>query len=223
MLAFISAKQLNQTWKNDFQEMANMKNQFIVVLASFSLTLGLANAAASAAIHDQAKADAAARFASDKKLCAEEADSSSRMQCLRDAKAEYDKAISSAKQSQPAGLQAAKDVVQVCADCGKVVAVRVSEKKGEGSPAGMIAGGVAGAILGHQVGQGRGKDLATIAGAAGGAYAGHKIEQNMRSTKQWVVSVRFDDGSMRDFNYEKDPGLAEGVLVKNTQAGLVRR
>ena len=87
----------------------------------------------------------------------------------------------------------------------------------------MIAGGVAGAILGHQVGQGRGKDLATIAGAAGGAYAGHKIEQNMRSTKQWIVSVRFDDGSVRDFSYEKDPGLAEGTLVKHTQAGLVRR
>ena len=37
------------------------------------------------------------RYADDKKLCAEESSSKARMQCLRDAKSEYDQAIINAK------------------------------------------------------------------------------------------------------------------------------
>lgn len=87
----------------------------------------------------------------------------------------------------------------VCRECGTVESVREVVAKGEGSPVGAIAGGVLGGLLGHQVGRGSGKDLATIAGAVGGAFAGHEVEKNVRTTKQYQVEVRFDDGAVRSF------------------------
>lgn len=39
---------------------------------------------------------------------------------------------------------------------------------------GIVLGGAAGGLVGHQVGSGKGKDLATIGGALGGAYLGNQ-------------------------------------------------
>lgn len=164
--------------------------------------------------------DYKARYEADKKLCAEESSSGARMQCLRDAKAEYDKALGTAA---PVSSGTATRSAAVCKDCGKVVDVHVEEKKGEGGPVGLIAGGVAGAVLGHQVGGGRGKDLATLAGAAGGAYAGHKVEEKVRSTKVWSVKVRLDSGETRSFAFDHDPGFASGDPVKLSGSSIVRR
>ena len=102
----------------------------------------------------------------------------------------------------------------ICNECGKVTAIHVGEKKGKGGPIGLIAGGVAGAVLGHQVGGGSGKDIATIAGAAGGAYAGHKIEEKMTSSQTWSVSVRFENGEERSYAYDNDPKFVVGDKVK---------
>jgi outer membrane lipoprotein SlyB len=157
--------------------------------------------------------DAAARYQSDKKLCAEEATSSARMQCLRDAKAEYEKATASAR-----GTTAA-----ACKDCGTVKSVAIQEKKGEGGPVGMIAGGVAGALLGNQIGSGTGRSVATVAGAAGGAYAGKKIEEHVRTTKVWAVHVRMDNGEEKTFHFEKDPGYKSGDPVRLSGGSIVRR
>jgi len=44
--------------------------------------------------------------------------------------------------------------------------------------AGTAIGAVAGGLLGHQVGGGKGKTLATVGGAVAGGYAGNKIQQN---------------------------------------------
>lgn len=55
------------------------------------------------------------------------------------------------------------------------------QPKDEHQIAGMAIGGVAGGLLGHQVGGGKGKTIATVAGAAGGAYAGKKIQENQQS------------------------------------------
>lgn len=178
-----------------------------------------------------ARKQADARYAEDRKLCAEESSSGTRMQCLRDARSEYDKALAAARTMPSQAVPLAKPVVPAakpspaaaCAECGKVVAVNVVEQAGESSPLGLIAGGVAGAMLGHQVGQGRGKDLATLAGAAGGAYAGHKIEQTMKAQKTWSVRVMLDSGEDRVFNFNQDPGYAAGDLVKVSGGGLIRR
>lgn len=199
----------------------NMKKLATVVIIALSATTAAAADAASKASYEAAKKQAATRYAEDKNLCAEETSSSARMQCLRDAKAEYKKALTAAKQATSA--QPVARTSGVCAECGKVTSVKVVEKEGEGSPLGVIAGGVAGAVLGHQVGGGSGKDLATIAGAAGGAYAGHKIEQKVRSKKLWVVNVQFENGDERSFNFENDPGYAAGDAVKQTGNNIVRR
>jgi outer membrane lipoprotein SlyB len=163
-----------------------------------------------------------ARYAEDKKLCAEETNSSARMQCLRDAKSEYDNSLATAKSVAPA-YKANDKSKQSCTDCGKVIAVNVQDKQGEGGALGVIAGGVAGALLGNQVGGGTGRSLATIAGAAGGAYAGHKVEENMKSSKVWVVSVQYDNGNKNTYDFDHDPGYQAGDIVKRNGNSIGRR
>ncbi len=164
------------------------------------------------------KKAAEARYAEDRKLCADESTSSIRMQCLRDAKDEYNKALAKAKSERTQTSSSA-----VCTECGQVLSVDVVEKKGEGGPLGLIAGGVAGALLGHQVGGGTGKDIATLAGAAGGAYAGHEIEQRVKSAKTWRVAVRFDNGDEKTFDFDKDPGFSIGSKVRANNGSIVAR
>lgn len=187
-----------------------MKNQLALILA----TAFLANFACAA---DTAASAAERRYAEDRKLCADEPSSSTRMQCLRDAKAEYDKAAGGV------AVQSAGAAKAVCTGCGKVLSVRVIEKDGEGSAAGMVAGGLAGALLGNQLGKGNTRTVATVAGAAGGAYAGKRIEEKARATKQWQVAVRFDNGDERTYSFEQDPGFSAGSEVKASGSSIVAR
>ena len=87
-------------------------------------------------------------------------------------------------------------------NCGMVQMVDYYRVKGEGSALGTIAGGVAGAVLGNQVGGGTGKKIATVGGAAGGAYLGHRLEAQLKTKKMIRVIVRFDNGEQRDFDFE---------------------
>ncbi|MBC3933305.1 outer membrane lipoprotein [Undibacterium curvum] len=199
-----------------------------IILAGILLSTASAVFAQNAQMNKQQYADAskqaASRYTEDKKLCAEESNSATRMQCLRDAKAVYNDALAAAKTASAKNNQAGNQKNQpVCAECGRVIALNVSEKEGEGSALGVIAGGVAGALLGNQVGGGTGRDLATIAGAAGGAMAGHKIEQKVKSAKVWTVTVQYDNGNKQNFHFDQDPGLQSGDLVKNSGSSIVRR
>lgn len=54
--------------------------------------------------------------------------------------------------------------------------------------AGTAIGAVAGGLLGHMVGGGKGNTLATVAGAVGGGYAGNRIEAS-RQHAQVTTSV----------------------------------
>lgn len=97
----------------------------------------------------------------------------------------------------------------VCHECGTVDNVREVASQGEGTGLGAVAGGVLGGVLGNQVGRGKGKDAATVIAAIGGAVAGHQIEKNVRSEKQYQVTVRFDDGNTRTYtltNTQWHPG-----------------
>ena len=213
-----------------------MERQFLrfVVLMSFA-TICAASNEIGAGVSDAVKKEAANRYSEDQKLCADESSSSRRMQCLRDAKDEYNRALGVADTRPPADVKpaaenrpavdyrAAPPAPPVCSDCGRVTAVRVIEHEGKGSVGGMIAGGVVGGLLGRQVGKGRGRDVATVAGAAGGAYAGNAIEGKMNTTKTWAVSVHFDNGSDRTYNFETDPGLIAGDTVRASGSGIVRR
>jgi outer membrane lipoprotein SlyB len=166
------------------------------------------------------------RFDADKKICNDETSSELRTQCRRDAKAEYDKAIASARAqlaaATPASSAPAQQARPICADCGKVTAINLTEKKGESSPLGLIGGAVLGGVLGHQVGGGTGKTLATVAGAAGGAYAGRKVEEKAKTHKLWTVSVRYGDGRSGTFEFTQQPGMRVGDAVKNSGDTIVR-
>lgn len=169
--------------------------------------------------HNDSPESAKSRYEADKKLCADEASAEARLQCRRDAQTVYDKALA----ARQTGVYSSKNHNQAaCTDCGHVTTVTVAEKAGDSNAVGLIAGGIAGAALGHQVGGGFGKDLATIAGAAGGAYAGKKIQENMNTTKVWTVSVKYTTGQFASFDFTQDPGFSVGDAVKRSGTTLVR-
>lgn len=194
----------------------------LVLLGMASATLGQTPATPKAQYAADSR-QALARYEDDKKLCNDETSSNARLQCRRDAKAEYDKAMAAAKSHLSASTaQGQPAKAPVCPDCGKVTAVTMTEKEGEGSAVGMIAGGAAGALLGRQIGGGIGKDIATVAGAVGGAYAGKEIEKKVKTHKVWTVSVQYDSGSKSSFEFDQDPGLQVGDRVKNSGNTVVR-
>jgi uncharacterized protein YcfJ len=73
---------------------------------------------------------------------------------------------------------------QVCQD---VVVNHTEPPKDQHRIAGTAIGAVAGGLLGHMVGSGKGNTLATVAGAVGGGYAGNRIEAAHQ--KNQVVST----------------------------------
>ncbi len=89
--------------------------------------------------------------------------------------------------------------------------------------AGTIIGGIAGAVIGHQIGQGRGRDLATIAGGVGGAVAGNAIQRNANGggavTDVYRVSVQVDSGAYRAYDLSNSGDLRAGdrVRIENGQ------
>jgi outer membrane lipoprotein SlyB len=205
-------------------------------MAITSLTLGLAAslgpAQAQTATTARSQYDidsklALTRYQDDQKVCKDVPDSSARLQCYRDAKAEYNQALTAAKaRRDAAGTTSTSSTratpVSSCPDCARVVSISQIEREGEPSALGTIAGGIAGALLGHQIGGGTGQDLATVAGAAGGVYAGRQIEKKVATHKAWVVTVQFPDGSRAEHEYTQDPGLRVGDLVRKTDQGFVR-
>jgi outer membrane lipoprotein SlyB len=191
-------------------------SQATLALIAGVFTAAAAQAQASAAPQIPYATDsqqATARYKEDQKLCNTEPTAASRMQCKRDAKAEYDNAMASAK-ARMNSHATDHTTTTSCPDCAQVVAVSQTEKAGEGSAVGMITGGVLGAVLGHQLGGGFGKDLATAAGAAGGAYAGKEIEKRTNTHKVWTVTVKTPNGHTSNFEYTTPPAYRVGDMVR---------
>lgn len=101
-----------------------------------------------------------------------------------------------------------------CPDCGKVASVNMYETEGKASGVGAVAGGVGGALVGSQLGKGRGNTAMTVVGAAGGAYAGHQVEKSMNKKKGWKVVVNMENGEQRSFHYGSQPAFRTGDRVK---------
>ncbi|MES2257324.1 MAG: hypothetical protein V4724_02340 [Pseudomonadota bacterium] len=160
---------------------------------------------------------AAARYAADKKQCAEESDPGAAAQCQRDAKASYDKALGESKGE----LKAANAKPESCSDCARVTEIAAGEKKGEPGPIGEIAGGVVGALLGNMAGGGNGKKAIAAAAGAAGAYAGGKVEEKIKTVKFWTVKVQYDDGTDGSFTFDKQPAFAVGDVVRKVKDGIV--
>ncbi len=109
-----------------------------------------------------------------------------------------------------------------CDNCGVVESIAVNQGR-SGVGAGAVIGGLAGAAVGSQVGDGRGQTAATILGAAGGAYAGHKIEQSQREKNEYRFTVRMQDGSVRNVFQPDNPGLRVGDAVRIVNDNVVLR
>lgn len=103
-----------------------------------------------------------------------------------------------------------------CAECGVIQSTREIVQAGDGGAIGIVGGAVVGGLLGHQVGGGRGKDIATVAGAVGGAVAGNEIQKRVDTTKRYETVVRFNDGSSRVFSATQPTAWRAGDRVKVT-------
>ena len=116
--------------------------------------------------------------------------------------------------TDPAQVASHASAKAKCAECGVIESVREIETKGEGSGLGAVGGAVVGGVLGHQVGGGRGQDIATVVGAVGGAVAGNEVEKRVKSSKSFDITVRFEDGSSRVINEANAPSWRTGDRVK---------
>lgn len=101
-----------------------------------------------------------------------------------------------------------------CTTCGVIESVQAVKRKGEATGLGAVAGGVAGAVLGHQVGKGHGRDAMTVIGAVGGGVAGHEIEKQARATTVYEVRVRMEDGSVRTLERSAPPPVGQRVRME---------
>ena len=89
--------------------------------------------------------------------------------------------------------------------------------------AGAVLGAVIGGVVGNRFGGGTGRALATGAGVVGGAIAGNAIEgRTRRDDEVYRVQVRFDNGSVRDFDFQRIDDLRVGDRVKFDGAQLHR-
>jgi uncharacterized protein YcfJ len=102
----------------------------------------------------------------------------------------------------------------ICRECGVIDGIHEIEKAGQGSGGGAVAGGIVGGVAGHQMGNGRGRDLMTVVGVVGGALAGNAIEKKAKTTKEYEILVKFEDGSTRIITTPTAPAWRVGDKVK---------
>ena len=109
-----------------------------------------------------------------------------------------------------------------CRNCGTVTDVKTIVSKGESSGAGLVIGGVAGGVLGHQIGSGRGNTAATVVGAGAGAYAGNEIEKNKNKKTTFQVIVKMEEGETRTFNFAQATSYRIGDKIKIVDGKLTK-
>ena len=100
-------------------------------------------------------------------------------------------------------------------DYGKMEAIEIY-RASDNRPVnvGTLVGGVAGGVIGHQIGGGRGKTAATIVGAIGGAVVGNEIERKQVQGARYRITVRLDSGSTLIVEDTRDINLRVGDRVR---------
>ena len=113
-------------------------------------------------------------------------------------------------------------VAAVCHDCGTIMEVKEVEVLGTGTGIGAVAGGVGGAVLGHEIGDG--SRAGTAVGAVVGAVAGHQIERKAREHKKYEITVRMNDGSTKAITDESSEQVSwkSGDKVRVGTDGVIR-
>lgn len=123
----------------------------------------------------------------------------------------------------PAPVAASTSAVPLCFDCGVVANVRQVTNEAKPSGAGAVIGGLAGAVLGSNIGRGNTRTVASIAGAIGGGLLGNTIEKSRSQTTSYEVSLRMDDGSTRSIASEAMPSWRIGDKVRLDGGAIVSR
>jgi outer membrane lipoprotein SlyB len=112
-----------------------------------------------------------------------------------------------------------------CDQCGTVEAIDQNVTQGnDHSMAGTIIGGIAGGVLGNQVGGGKGRTLATVAGAVGGGYAGNRIGANSgHGTTNFSLRIKMGNGAYSNVTVPDASAIRVGDLVQVDPNGNVVR
>jgi outer membrane lipoprotein SlyB len=94
---------------------------------------------------------------------------------------------------------------------GNVSNIEVVSSASRGA-GGAVLGAVIGAVIGNQIGSGSGRAAATGVGAVGGAIIGNNL-QKRNDSDVYRISVRLDNGSMAQFDYQSIDDLRVGDRV----------
>lgn len=82
-------------------------------------------------------------------------------------------------------------------------------------------GAVLGGVIGHQLGDGNGNDLATGVGVIGGALVGNEVESTKEAGSEiYRVTVRLENGRSQSFDYRHIDNLQVGDRVR-IEKGLI--
>ena len=88
---------------------------------------------------------------------------------------------------------------------------------------GAIIGGVAGAVLGNQVGSGGGRDAATVLGGAAGAAIGSQVGRTNNVTDPvYRITLQTDQGAVRVYDVPSTGDLHVGDRVR-VDNGMIYR
>ncbi len=117
----------------------------------------------------------------------------------------------------------AREPIVVCTTCGVITAITAVKSDGKGTGIGVVAGGLAGLVIGNQIGGGSGRTIAKIAGAAGGAFVGNEAEKKARAQTSYEIRVRLDDGTETTVTEATAPRLAVGAAVRIVDGNVVAR
>jgi uncharacterized protein YcfJ len=105
-------------------------------------------------------------------------------------------------------------VSNASAEYGSVSGIDVVSMASHNSSGGAVLGAVLGAVVGNQFGSGTGRALATGAGAVGGAVIGNRVQnRNRKDDEVYRVSVRFDSGNFRAYDFQRVDDLQVGDRV----------
>ncbi len=112
--------------------------------------------------------------------------------------------------------------VDTAGSLATIQSVREVKDPGQHTGLGPIAGGIAGAVLGDQIGgKGNTRKVLTVLGALGGAYAGREIEKQARASSHWEVDVRRDDGVQETVHSDTAPAFHAGQRVRVVDGRLL--
>lgn len=113
--------------------------------------------------------------------------------------------------------------VRSVSQLGSVLSIEVVPVASRTSGGGAVIGAVIGGVIGNQFGGGTGRVAATGLGAVGGAVIGNAVEAGNQGVSDiYRISVRFDNGDIRQFDYQNINDIRVGDRVK-LEGGVLYR